>query len=57
MENLNTVGGKDPAAQEQAMWISVGQSSNAEETVGANALRQVYMITDYQEKQHGGVHE
>ena len=51
------MGGKDPAAQEQAMWISVGQSSNAEETVGANALRQVYMITDYQEKQHGGVHE
>lgn len=48
--------GKDLLAQEQAIWTSVGQSFNAEETVGANALRQVYMIIDYQEK-HGGVHE
>lgn len=51
------MGGKDLAAQEQAMWTCVGQSSNAEETVGANALRQVYMTIDYQEKKHGGVHE
>lgn len=49
--------GKDLAAQEQAIWTSVGQSFNAEETVGANALRHVYLIVDYQAKKHGGVHE
>jgi len=44
---VNTATGQDLAAQEQAIWTSVGQSFNAEETAGANALRQVYMIIDY----------
>lgn len=44
---MNTATGQDLAAQEQAIWTSVGQSFNAEETAGANALWQVYMIIDY----------
>lgn len=44
---MSTVTGKDLATQEQAIWTSVGQCFNAEETAGANALRQVYMSVDY----------